>query len=123
MTAKVFNTWFRFRTSAHLPGCLERSSSGVEGSSGAEGSAESAGWAGGSMAQRVWRRLWRRPGSDSLIHLIRCALPAGNPKPGHLPRAHGNGGLGDARGPEPGGGVRAAPAPSHLGGTPKFPTS
>lgn len=38
--------------------------------------------------------------------------PLGNPKPGHLPRTHGNGGLGDARGP----GGEGAPCycdPSH----------
>lgn len=123
MTAKVFNTWFRLRTSAHLPGCLALSSAEVEGSSRAAGSAESAGWVGGSMVQRVWRRLRRRHGWGSLIHLIRCAPPSGNPKPGHLPRAHGNGGLGDARGRERGGGARAAAAPSHLSGTPNILTS
>ena len=72
---------------------------------------------------------WRRgPGggrlqwqhvSGSLIHLIPCA--PGNPKPSHLPRAHGNGGLGDACGRELGGGPPPPTgrfAPSHPGWTP-----
>lgn len=36
----------------------------------------------------------------------------GNPKPGHLPGAHGNGGLGDARGPGEEGALRAATPPT-----------
>lgn len=84
MTAKVLSAWFKFRTRAHLPG------------GGAGASPGSAGLPGYSMVRRVWwpHEVMRAPNSPNPA---RHSL--GNPKPGHLPRAHGNGGLGDARGP------------------------
>ena len=78
-TAYVFSAWFRLRTSAHLPlpGCLARASAQSPGSAASVGSA---GWAGGSMAPRAW---WRPATAaarlGSLIHLIPCAPPAGEP--------------------------------------------
>lgn len=68
----------------------------------------------GLAAAPVAARL-RLPNSPNPVRAVR---QPGNPKPGHLPRAHGNGGLGDARGRDRGGGAVAALALFHLHGTP-----
>lgn len=96
-TAKVLSAWFKFRTRAHLPG------------GGAGASPRSAGLLGDSMVRLVW---WphdrtQAPNSPNPAH-----HPLGNPKPSHLPGAHGNGGLGDARGPREEGALRRCD-PSH----------